>query len=567
MNVWTFDLLKEANPIKRLGIHGLWRLLHYGSGRFADYYPEIRKSATLDWTLTDTSVTLRFESAADLNRLLSCQLGDFRYGVGVLPGYQPEPGRTGFYATARAHQGTCYLKDGNFPGHFSVKKGTRRSESLLPPKPVAEDTEETEKEREKREAKAAFYLDWKAQFGREPVQAVDHLPKSSSTEEKPTSLEIKISPHARSKNTIAIEEGKRGFKSDTFSSTHHPAYSQWNLHAVKGEADELFIVAFSCLSYVHTLASGGLLALGIDLPTFAEADEKHRLWGADQDPRNVLWVDGGTRTATWLIAAVLDLPARTYSVLSPDGPFLFFPDAPGRDISQVYRALSGALSPRDKAGEIKGTQGVPTQTRIKRKKETEEEEKLAYAIDAIVHNLEHGFAWYRDLAGVATVLRLNNMTGLYPAEREALRRITERPYSSLESPMEQQIATRMKSLFESLVKAYHAHFSLPQTQDGWERARDKARDFAIRVHLNRAFNRETIFSSLSRIHAESGNFVPFFNADEFAWLLKRTEENPGEVRSLLIFACEVRSPAKKKDAAPDTAATTDGDTAADDEAA
>lgn len=538
MTEWTFDLAQETNPIKRLGIHGLWRLLNYGSGKYADYYPDVRQSATLRWEIGPTRVKLYWETVDDLNRLMGCQLGDFRNGVGVVPGYQPERDKPGFYATARSHLGICGT-------YFFAMRGGRRSESLAPPKPAKEGEALSAKDAEKKAKKEALYRTFLAANG-EPVRKVAHLPATNSTEAKPSFVEITVSPHVRSTEPPALEAAKRGLAAGTFGSVYHPAFAKWNDSAVKGYPEELFIVSFSCLSYVFTQATSGTVGVGIDFSTFVDADAKHELWAADNDPRGLLWVDGDSRTAAWFIAAVLCLPPRTYSVLTPEGALLFSPVAPTRNAVQVYAALSAAVLPRDKGGLLRGAAGIPTRMHADGKT------VLSFAIDALVRNIEHGFAWYRDLEGVATVARMGG-TGLYPRERDVLRRITE----NLEDPMERLISDRMKAIFESLVKQYHSHFGLGPK--GWDVARDKARTFAIKTQLNRAFNRQTILSALSRIYAESGNYVPFFTPDEYDWLLRRTAENPGEVRSLLIFACEVRAPKEHAATAP---TDFDGSTAA-----
>ena len=111
--------------------------------------------------------------------------------------------------------------------------------------------------------------------------------------------------------------------------------------------------------------------------------------------------------------------------------------------------------------------------------------------------------------------------------------------------MERQIRLRMKALYNSLVYGMHEHFySGNSSDDSWKRAREKAHSFAINVHLNRAFNRASILEALCRIRNEAGPKASFFNAEEADWIAQQAEENPADVRSLLMFACETYSPKK-----------------------
>lgn len=555
MNAWTFDLAKETDPIRRLGIHGLWRLLHYGgSGEFSDCYPDVRQSKTLQWEMTDTVITLRWETVDDLNLLMGCQLGDFRRGVGVIPGYETDPDLPGFYATARGHLGITGT-------YFFSTTGMRRSDSLAPPAKTkgGGETGVDQEKREKKEAqKGALLAEWKAMFpGNDPTTVVKNLPKANSTEEEPASLELPVNPHARSRSLPSSSQwtppmltaGKKGLESTGYGNVIHPALAKWNAIEIKAYPKDFFVASFSCLSYIYTKAVD-VVGLGMDFPTFSEADAKHQIWASGSKGTCVLWVEGNSRTAAWTIASLLNLPPRTYSVLSPEGHFLFSPETPKMDVGKVYALVSSGLIPKSKLGEIKSLGSIPV--RVKPDGGILEE-----FLDVLLRNLEHGFAWYRDLGGVATIERTakkskETTVGLRRWERTALQKITERPQSPLESEMEQRIAKRMKSLFESLVHANRKHFSLahPSPANKWtDPAREKARDFAIRVHLNRAFNRSSILSALSRIRSEVTLLSPdtsafFFDDEEFAWLLQRSDENPGEVRSLLIFACEVRSTKK-----------------------
>jgi len=65
MNTWTYDLAIEADPLVRLGIHGLWRHLTFGADQPSD---------TVSWELSDTTVTVRWTTPADLDRLMTLML-------------------------------------------------------------------------------------------------------------------------------------------------------------------------------------------------------------------------------------------------------------------------------------------------------------------------------------------------------------------------------------------------------------------------------------------------------------------------------------------------------------
>jgi len=520
MTRWVFDLGSETSVHRRLGLHGLWRLLHHGEND--EHFPNVVQSDTLRWTLTDTTVTIDWETPDDLNRLMGCQLGDFRQGIGCPPGYATDPDEPGFYATARAHQGICGT-------YFSVMKGGRRSESMSLPKDA-----------KKKGAKEAKIAAWRAAFGHEPITQVDNLPAAWSTEDEPRNVELKVTPHMRSDQAPEVPVTSKGaLAKRTYSSVFHPALAKWNNTAVKASGEDLFLVSFACLAYVFTLSSDGFVGLGLDLDTFPETDRLHRRWCRS---RSILKVSGDPRAACWVIAASLGLPERTFDTLTPGGGGPFRPAAPAHGTQRAYNALGAMISPAAKSRELWRTAAVPVRVLS--------DGHTNYVLDALVRNLEHGFAWYRDLGGAATVTRHvgrpNEMHGLYPSESIVLTNLC----STMETTMEKQVRRRMNELFHSLARHYREHFGC-STGDAY----DRARRFALHTHLNRAFNVATIMGSITSIQKESGYFIRF-TEDEVDWLSLRARENPAEVRSLLCIACttkfERRVAEPSEDAAPET---------------
>ena len=72
MHTWTYDLTRLTSSVERLGFHGLSLLLHHGENN--PHYPEVVQSPTLKWTCTETAITISFETEADINKLVACQL-------------------------------------------------------------------------------------------------------------------------------------------------------------------------------------------------------------------------------------------------------------------------------------------------------------------------------------------------------------------------------------------------------------------------------------------------------------------------------------------------------------
>lgn len=261
MNEWTYDLSTTVDPVLRLGIHGLWRHLNYRAVA----------SDTVNWDLTDTSVTLRWSTVDDLNGLMARMLGDLPDGLAVPPGYPNELNAEDIYATVLAHKGQTQ--------HFFAKNGTARTRS------------------EGQSTKVS------------PSEA------PWSTEDKPARIEVSFTQHRVHDNPPAMPVTEHGDldKAQGMGFVYHPMLAAWNDKGQSVPPEQGFAFAFACLAHVFA-RSDEPFGVGIDAPGFAEADALHDRWIVAPLIRA-----SDDETALWGIATALDLPPGTYVTVGNGG--------------------------------------------------------------------------------------------------------------------------------------------------------------------------------------------------------------------------------------------------------
>lgn len=523
MNKYLFDLDSETRPLFRAGIHGLWRLLRYGEGH--PEYSAIRQTETLKWSYTDTTIQLEWASYDDLHLLLNNMLSDMNYGIAVPPGYETDPDRQGFYITARQHQGIV--------SPFKEMRGSCRSVSLgaspSEPKPEKKNTkkptkektkqeiEEEQKKAEKKAEKRADWIAWVAEHGHQPVFQVDNLSVDSEH-----SLVLSVQPHRRVDNMFLIK--KDGKPVSTFSTPFHPALSAWNNKQIKASTEELFIVAFACLSYIFTMSKGGPVGLAIDAPTFSEADSYHRRWLSAGEPRNVLWVDCGYRTVLWVLSCAVDLPVGSYHAITPCGSQLFYNQALYNQ-NLIYAALGSSMEVISKNGFLKKVSWIPV-------------DSTGTFLDVVLRNLESNQPWFKGLVGMFTFVRNKELKYIGLSTRDSF--FVTKIGEILMNDIEKKTARWMHSLFLSLAKAYGK-------KD--ESDFDKATSVAISTHLARASSRASMIGALNAIQRDAGHSSIPDDVYDFIW--DRSERHASEIREFLIMACKLRYP--KAETAPKTA--------------
>lgn len=482
MNEVVFDLAVERAPLRRLAIHGLWRLLFHGEGQ--DRYPGVERVDGLDWRLEDRRVVLQYRSLGDLDRLLGVMTGDLRDGFAVPPGYEGDPGAAGVYASVRFHQAML----GSW---LFARKGTRRSKSA------------------------------------QQRSQVSPCEDRSSTAENPRYVTMGFTRH------LLPEPGERlvvgADKLQSLGSVVHPAFAMWNNENVRATALDRFLLSFAALSYVVTRATGGPVALGVDLPTFSEADARHRAWASSRDPRNVLWVHGSEWTAAAFLADSLGLPAGFWQVISDRflGPYAH--GQQGLDLGSLHSVLGSALVPRTRNKLIHATEAIPVQTRMERLGKKGRWVVVTSALDVLLENVRLSRPFYAGLEGLATVVR-DTHVGLWPREQAVLETFFER----METSMERRVRIRMKTMFGALVRAEKDRFGT-----SWADARERARDYALKVRLRRAARGADLLMALDQIRDRASS--SFFDQEEMDWMVTLAERDPEMLRALLCVACETRS--------------------------
>lgn len=569
MNTWNFNLQTETNPVFRQGIHGLSRLLRLGEK--SDCYPEIHQSSSLSWSVTDTQITLQWETTADLERLMFGMLGDFRHGVGVPPGYATSPEDVGFYVSARAHDAI----NGQI---FREKKGACRSRSLdkmvdafrtaFPHFQVVEEVscaarKNSDNEDEPIRLKVTPHFrpgTWISPKGQAKAEQVKP-PKKSVLAAAAKALNVDVAdikapadvfarllqaceeqglpvPAELEAQAVSGEEPPLKIKK-TFGVVYHPLLAKWNDCDIACTEQENFIASFACLAYAFTRATEGPVGLALDLPTFSLAERFHRKH-AGQDALGVLpWVDGSERLAAWALASRLELPDGTYMVVSAMGVQWFSTKLPAQDAStRLRQALLAAEVPQDTIGTIRRLRMVPT-----RNLKTDKEPLLVSALDQILTNLQGGQSWLVGLEGTATVKRRTKASsdphvGLFKSEAEIFAEVVH----TLEDAMETQIRNEMRKVFVALGYKYESNFG--KASKPW----DRARKFVINTQLNRVTNAQSLMEALNQIVQEAGvghSFTP----DTFAAIWAMAEKQPLKAKALLSIACTVFTPKPKANAA------------------
>jgi hypothetical protein len=526
---WIFDLDQEVAQLRRSGLHGLWRLLRYGENNAR--YPYIKQTSTLQWELTDTTLTIHWKTAEDLNPLLDCQLGNFQEGVGIPPGWSTNPSASGFYASARAHQ--AIVGSHLFRGSA---RAARRSSSL-----TGKNTTET----------LARTEAWKeVHNGQEPLNKIDSHILRAATDDKPeVRATLKISPHVWERNILDREPvqlttpDKKGRLTHGVGVTLHPCLGMRNLRATSLPVEDFFLAAFSCLSYVFTLAEEGFVGLSLDLSTFSDTDRCHKLWN-----RHPLYrVAGSPSTACWCIAAMLDLPDdRAYPVVHSKGTTSFRPQVMSVehkntkylsiDTRFAYTLLGRGLDITDDArAEIPyELHRIPART--------SGGEVRATLYDVLLGNLEAGRPWYANLGEMALLNRAvknqPNRRGLTSWEAKN----AEKTLGPLkENDMDTTLPFTMGNLFAQLISVYRT-----KTGKSYSESLDKARQVACDVHLNRAFTYGEILGALNLIIREARAYpgpLATPNSEEYAWM-EAHRDDPQMIRSLLLLGCECFRPEK-----------------------
>jgi hypothetical protein len=443
MTTWTYDLSQEANPLLRAGIHGLWRFLRYGKH-------------TLVWSSTATKFSIEFNDPASINDALASV--NIENGLVVPPGYIGDTNDERVLATILAHKMLGKL--------FFAKRGGRRSSTL---------------------GESVSVSLWETPF---------------STEQAPEFVKATYTKHKASEEPLSLDLAKKGAQfapSQPLGVVFNPAVSQWNKRAVKLDPQSAFALAYSPYAYAATRVGedSELFALSLDLPSFDEADDAHRMW--IEAP---LYAASSNEIAAASIQTLLDLPPGTYHVISES-----LAGAPIYLDGKLKKILSAGLS-RNKLASLQSIHvgGV----------------KDAYS--EILRNLSLGRAWYVNVNPTYT----HNDKPLGKARREAVQHTLNRMIDTMNDPMEKRVIAAFSKIKIAYAGRLRDHFKMA-VPDSYDRARKEILD----VRLNRVSSRSALLKALTEITNFAGRG---FDADELDWILNRTQTHLIEVKALLGLA-------------------------------
>lgn len=493
MNTWTFDLTNERDPIARLGLHGLWRCLFYGEDSAC--HPRIKQSESLSWELTDTSVTVHWQSVDDLNRLIHGMLGDFRQGIAIIPGYSTDPSVPYFYATARAHLCIC----AKF--FFTRSKGGTRSKSVAGTAKAA------------REIRGA----WAAHTGHTIIEMVDCDSYPAREGQDPRPIEMVVSPHklpekpGPSLRTTAKGVLKAQQKGLTIA---HPTLSAWRNHAVLVPPETFFLLSFACLAYVYSLCNDGAAGLGIDRPTFSDADRHVRIWnGSTEKAVAYTMLDSDCDVLFWTLAAALGLPEGTYPTLSEvRGPGLFSHTSTGHPMARIHEALNTLTDVRGTSTFLRRLRTLPVRV-------DHEGKTIQSYHKSLIRSLRSGGSWTRDL-GRAVCAR--------PPNPVMISQIVQ----LLGSPMEQEITRAMSSLYWGVIQTL-------RTKHGRDRKVYKIAHDKLRMTLGRACTAGGILSGIRALTNYTHGYSKL-TQEHLDWIVENAKRDPLYVKELLLVGCTTR---------------------------
>jgi len=488
-------------------------------------YPAVRQSEDLQWSfLDDETLDLRFKDIDSLNPLIADMVGDMSTGLRVPPGAETNRENPGIYMTIRAHLGL---------GYFQGRKGPTRSVSLTPGTTPAA-----------KQQKAALLAAHVQKFG-EPIRKADCVKRADGTP-----YELAVTPHTTGKPAVlkwkdTKRKGRIPVDRYTGSTYSHPILGQWNKEALKLTLQEYFLTSFSCLAYVWTMSDCDAVGIGLDLPTFSQAEEAFRHWNGDQG--KVHRIAGAREAVCWTMAAVMNLPRQPYPYLyKTDGGKVaagsFLPHAAKVENNQIYQMLRDLLEFSAGAGNdmLRSMKSTPIRTLSPTRNDT--------LHDVIFNNLRVGLPWFMGVADGMTNDRyryspkMKSFVGFNERDRARIQQVGHHLFPDNEEGLMQRIiAAKMKTLYYQLAQHYRKKFGTKQRM--WERAKQ----FAVAVHLNRAHNKAGILAAINAISNEAGGSLRL-TGEEFDWLIAALDRNPTEIQQLLILSCDVdfRSPAMRK---------------------
>lgn len=551
----VYDLKACADPLTRLGIHGLYRLLHFaGLPKFAHLYPRLKQSATLKWSLDETSITIDAATPEDLGVIVGSMFSSMPHGVVILPGYPSVPNiDVRFYLTALTHTAItgALFKSGksgrtrSFESPLEIKDGKVHPDdaaglSLSDGKVKAED------------------LVCKLK-GTDPNSLIRQVTGCTNSGGK--SIERKVTPHCpdaklgKSVLFASLEEAlpnalvNNGYNLQRpvkLAGVHHPLCATWENKSIEMPFPNAFAVTFSALAYVYTSCSDGFLGVGLDLPTFKEADKFHRyhILGFEKSIKEgfLYHVHGNADVAAFTLLTHLECPAnRIYPVVASNGDGkdatvsawdFYYRTGPGYGLyAKFQQALDGGMEYEDVKRTLRVLRLVPLAV-----KGSPKDNKFRSVYDQVLQNLNYGMAWHHDLSQVAFLSRTlakdktKQIEGLLPLEGQALTLLVQ----TMQSDKEKKILEAANRLLGAVANQY----------DHYQDKYDRAREFMVKSHLAKAVGKTSLLDALWRVMIFGEFIMP---TDTLTLITEEAERNPREVKNLLILGACTYTPKATQD--------------------
>lgn len=559
-----YDLDTCTDPLIRLGIHGLYRLLHYaGKPERAHIYPALVQSDTLSWTLTDTTIDIRAKTPADLATILKSMFGAMPHGIIAPPGYCDNPDDDRYYLTGRTHTAITSLFPNQKSGRTrSLNKATKIK--FLAPKALNGVHPDDVGGLEVVGGHVfAMELVEKLKPNTEWITVIRRALRKDGS-----AIELKVSPHCPDavlgKSILFASLPDQMVRKLTsvderidVTATFHPLCGNWNGKSTGMSFKDAYALYFAPYGYVYTQSEDGLVGVGLDFPTFSEADSYHKAHFVDPSRAFqsrmegfVYHVHGNAEVTAFVLLGHLDCPAGNYSVIAKSGEnttaWDFYYQGEGKYTQDdVYgkfrRAIDAGMETEDAKGCLRVLRHIPLF-----------EKRTAY--DQVYHNLAVGMDWHHDLGRVVNLDRPvmvkgkkgERIKGPFLSEKEALSALVE----IMQDPKEKLILTTGHNLFYAAVKKYQA--------DGYayKNACERAHEYMVTVNLARAVGKDSLLNALWRVVATAEFNIP---KDAMDAIHEMACTNPRGLKNLLILGSQTLGPKKPVDPGKPEGAPSDQD--------
>lgn len=505
MTTWTYDLMQITDPHLRLGLHGLWRMLHYCQDpNYAHHYDV---PTGLKWEIvSDTKIEITFEEEKDIVALVAAMLGRTEHGLLVPPGYSDEPNSPAIYFTGLAHKGISQCFMGS---------------------PVAASRSWSLSNQEKKDKPSNLEIFRKTHPDDDIWYSVGTA-TFTDRKGKVKSRAIKFSPHTTDPK---LRKPLNPFK--TSAGPLHPAFKKLNNMNIAFSPEDKLLLAFVPIAFLYVSTGDCMVGLGVDLPTFSEADLYHSR--CQNGKTKVLrYVSGTPDLAVVALATHHDLPLnRTYQATVSTGPS-FFPFLFTGKQEKLYQAIRGSISWDDTQKTIKALRDVPVLSVGK---------NTYSALDVLRRNMSLGLPWS---LGFTAIPGVKNWYGFNSTILQII-------IDALETPMEQQYREQIQRALRWRQQWHHQN----GRDNPWDRARQ---DFtlAFRNAKSRTGAMSAIAQIVEMVGQTKGRFMKDgkpqgelrtyqpFTAEVLDFVMTTAATDPTNLHSLTILALYARSKKAEK---------------------